>query len=258
MCDRALALEPAHLSHYQLTIEPGTVFAAAPPVLPADDIGGDMLARCRERLVERGFAQYEVSAYARAGRACRHNLNYWTFGDYLGVGAGAHGKLTLRERRIVRTTQLARAAPLPGGGSAQRSNAKPVAAADLPFEFMLNALRLVEGFDVSAVRGAHRPGLGWRRAARSSRLLARGTARSEAASAAGRPSSGCDFSTMCWWNSCRKSRMAPRFPRCQQAPERHSGGRRHVVMHRSKAAHRQMSELRAKPVKSLNDNAITH
>src|SRR2546430_8049346 len=104
---QALALSPGHLSHYQLTLEPRTVFAARPPPLPDEDAAAAMLEACAALLGEAGFAQYEVSAYALAGRQCRHNLNYWTFGDYLGVGAGAHGKLTFPQRaRIVRTVQL--------------------------------------------------------------------------------------------------------------------------------------------------------
>ncbi len=145
--ERALALGPAHLSHYQLTIEAGTVFAAAPPALPAEDAAADMLAACQERLAAAGFAQYETSAYAREGRLARHNLNYWRFGDYLGVGAGAHGKLTDPARRCIARTAQTReprrylAAP---AGSATRRTVEP---GDLPFEFMLNALRLTEGFD---------------------------------------------------------------------------------------------------------------
>ena len=142
----ALALSPAHLSHYQLTLEPGTVFAARPPPLPDDDEAAAMLEDCSAQLAAAGFAQYEVSAYAQPGRQCRHNLNYWRFGDYLGVGAGAHGKLTFPERQeIVRTLQpreprryLAAAA----GELTRRS----VPQAELPFEFMLNALRLTAGF----------------------------------------------------------------------------------------------------------------
>ena len=89
--ERALELEPAHISHYQLTIEAGTVFAGSPPRLPSDELAADMLAACAEHLNEQGFGQYEISAYARTGREARHNLNYWTFGDYIGIGAGAHG-----------------------------------------------------------------------------------------------------------------------------------------------------------------------
>src|SRR5690606_5246300 len=94
--ERALALQPAHVSHYQLTLEPNTVFAARPPQgIPDDDLAWDMQERCQALLAQAGYAQYEVSAYAKPGRRCAHNLNYWRFGDYLGIGAGAHGKLTL-------------------------------------------------------------------------------------------------------------------------------------------------------------------
>ena len=146
--ERALALQPAHISHYQLTLEPNTVFAAKPPPLPDEDSAWDMQEACQQRLAAAGYAQYEVSAYARDGRRCLHNLNYWSFGDYLGIGAGAHGKLTeATSGRIVRTTKvkaprsyLERAA----GGAAFGTRAA-VAPADLPFEFMMNALRLNEG-----------------------------------------------------------------------------------------------------------------
>jgi putative oxygen-independent coproporphyrinogen III oxidase len=146
--ERALALGPAHLSHYQLTLEPGTVFAAQPPVrLPSEDASAEMLAPCVDRLTAAGFAQYETSAYARPGRIARHNCNYWTFGDYVGVGAGAHGKLTdAGGARILRTVQTREprrymAAPV------ESLTERPVEPRDLPFEFMLNALRLTEGFE---------------------------------------------------------------------------------------------------------------
>jgi putative oxygen-independent coproporphyrinogen III oxidase len=144
--EAALALAPAHLSHYQLTLEPGTLFAARPPPLPDEDIAAAMLEDCAARLAAAGFAHYEVSAYARPGSECRHNLNYWTFGDYLGIGAGAHGKLTFAGRgAILRTVQPREPrrylAAAPGELSV---NAVP--AAELPFEFMLNALRLTAGF----------------------------------------------------------------------------------------------------------------
>jgi oxygen-independent coproporphyrinogen-3 oxidase len=157
--EEALSLAPAHLSHYQLTLEPGTVFAAQPPPLPDDDAAAGMLAACGERLGTAGFAQYEVSAYARAGRRCRHNLNYWTFGDYLGVGAGAHGKLTFPERaQIVRTVQARE--PRRYLAAADDTLARRVMPArELPFEFMLNALRLTGGFDAATFAG--RTGLAW-------------------------------------------------------------------------------------------------
>jgi oxygen-independent coproporphyrinogen-3 oxidase len=157
--DEALALSPAHLSHYQLTLEPGTVFAARPPPLPDDDACAAMLDECRARLSAAGFAQYEVSAYARPGAQCRHNLNYWTFGDYLGVGAGAHGKLTFAARgRIVRTTQPRE----PRRYLAATDEALPtrvIPEQELPFEFMLNALRLTAGFEEAAF--VARTGLAW-------------------------------------------------------------------------------------------------
>ena len=145
--EQALVLAPAHLSHYQLTVEPGTVFAASPPPLPGDDAAAAMLAECRDRLSAAGFVQYEVSAYARSEQQCRHNLNYWSFGDYLGVGAGAHGKITFAHTGlIVRTTQL-REPRRYLTADPRLLEHKPVVAVDLPFEFMLNALRLKAGFD---------------------------------------------------------------------------------------------------------------
>jgi oxygen-independent coproporphyrinogen-3 oxidase len=157
--EQALALAPAHLSHYQLTLEPGTVFAAQPPPLPDEDDAAAMLAACAERLSAGGFAHYEVSAYARPGAACRHNLNYWKFGDYLGVGAGAHGKLTFTgSGQVVRTTQLRE----PRRYLAARDEAlsrRVIPAGELPFEFMLNALRLTQGFEAALFPA--RTGLDW-------------------------------------------------------------------------------------------------
>ena len=156
----ALALHPSHLSHYQLTIEAGTVFAGRPPILPNEDEIDVMLDACLDRLERTGFAQYEVSAYATAGRRCWHNLNYWSFGDYLGIGAGAHGKLSLPAAgQVVRTTQVRdprRYLAAAGCGTFTRA---PVPVHELPFEFMLNALRLVAGFEVKTFTG--RTGLAW-------------------------------------------------------------------------------------------------
>jgi len=171
--EQALALAPTHLSHYQLTIEAGTLFAAQPPAVPSDDRAAQILAACQRRLSEAGFAQYEVSAYARTGFQCQHNLNYWRFGDYLGVGAGAHGKLTLPgTTAIVRTVQWRepRRYMTSGGRALTRTS---VAARDLPFEFMLNALRLVEGFAIESFEA--RTGLPWDTVARTvADLLRRG------------------------------------------------------------------------------------
>jgi oxygen-independent coproporphyrinogen-3 oxidase len=145
---QACALEPAHLSYYQLTLEPGTVFHAKPPALPDEDAAWDMQQEGQALLDSEGYAQYEVSAYARGARRCRHNLNYWLFGDYLGIGAGAHGKVSLKlPHQIVRTLKPKQPGDyqrLAALGSVGESST--VAEEQLPFEFMLNALRLNEGF----------------------------------------------------------------------------------------------------------------
>jgi len=156
--ERAVALRPAHISHYQLTLEPGTPFAKRPPPLPDHDDAWDMQEACQARLAEAGYAQYEVSAYARAGHRCRHNLNYWEFGDYLGIGAGAHGKVSgtggirrcWKIRSPVAYLQHARTPQRLGGD-------ETVTADQLPFEFMLNTLRLNDG--VPAADFAARTGL---------------------------------------------------------------------------------------------------
>ena len=150
--EAAIALGPAHLSHYQLTLEPGTAFFHRPPPLPDDDLAWQMQLDCQERLASAGFAHYEVSAYAQPGRQCRHNLNYWRFGDYLGIGAGAHGKLTV-DGKVVRTEKpRSPRAYLEAGG---RAGSRHVVEAEvLPFEFMLNALRLRTGFTLAEFEGA--------------------------------------------------------------------------------------------------------
>lgn len=148
--DQALAFAPPHLSIYHLTIEPNTYFAKHPPEVPEDDTAYAMLDLITERTALAGLNRYEVSAYARPGHHCRHNLNYWQFGDYLGIGAGAHGKLSFAHRvvRQVRTRdpRLYMERALAGDAIAQEEE---VARADLPFEFMLNALRLRQGFALS-------------------------------------------------------------------------------------------------------------
>jgi oxygen-independent coproporphyrinogen-3 oxidase len=148
--ERALALGPAHLSHYQLTLEPDTPFAKRPPTgLPSDDEAWAMQVECQARLAAAGYAQYEVSAYARPGRRCRHNLVYWEYGDYLGIGAGAHGKVTQATAGAIERTVRVRhpASYLAATAPAQRlAESRVVPAGDLPFEFCLNALRLLEGF----------------------------------------------------------------------------------------------------------------
>jgi oxygen-independent coproporphyrinogen-3 oxidase len=156
--DEALAFAPSHLSLYQLTIEPNTVFAKHPPAVPDDDLAFAMLDRIAERTAAAGFERYEVSAYARPGHRARHNLNYWEFGDYLGIGAGAHGKLSFPHRivRQVRWREPEAYMARSEAGSALATESE-VARADLPFEFMLNALRLREGFELA--RFAERTGL---------------------------------------------------------------------------------------------------
>jgi putative oxygen-independent coproporphyrinogen III oxidase len=148
---QALALAPAHISHYHLTMEPGTVFGAQPPPLPGEDSVELMLAACAAELAGAGLGHYEVSAYAHAGRECRHNLNYWTFGDYLGVGAGAHGKLTdVAGAAILRTTHTREPRRYQAGAALAIRTVSP---AELPFEFMMNALRLTAGFDAALFEG---------------------------------------------------------------------------------------------------------
>ncbi|MES2717977.1 MAG: radical SAM family heme chaperone HemW [Pseudomonadota bacterium] len=146
--DTALGFQPPHLSIYHLTVEPNTRFALAPPPgLPDDDLASDMLDLLTSHTAAAGLQRYEVSAFARAGHRCSHNLNYWMFGDYLGIGAGAHGKLSYPHRviRQVRwrepNTYMAQAL-----AGAAMSNDDEVPRAQLPFEYMLNALRLKDGF----------------------------------------------------------------------------------------------------------------
>jgi putative oxygen-independent coproporphyrinogen III oxidase len=161
LCDvrKACALGPTHVSYYQLTLEQGTVFYTRPPPLPDEETAWSIQNGGQEILAAAGFEQYEVSAYARAGARCRHNLNYWLFGDYIGIGAGAHGKVSISiPQRIlrtvkpkqpgeyqVRTMRESSAAP-PSADVNGGADCRIVAPRDLPFEFMLNALRLNEGF----------------------------------------------------------------------------------------------------------------
>jgi putative oxygen-independent coproporphyrinogen III oxidase len=150
--ERAFALQPTHISHYQLTLEPNTVFAAKPPRgIPDDDASWDMQEHCQALLAANGYAQYEVSAYARQGRQCAHNLNYWRYGDYLGIGAGAHGKLTLgHDESILRRCKHKHpAAYLANAGKAEAIGGDDrIEPERRPFEFMLNALRLAGGFEL--------------------------------------------------------------------------------------------------------------
>jgi putative oxygen-independent coproporphyrinogen III oxidase len=155
---QALAANAPHLSFYHLTLEPNTLFFTRPPPLPDDDTSAEIGNLVERRLVDAGYIHYETSAYARPGLECRHNLNYWRFGDYLGIGAGAHAKLSFADR-IVRETRartpaeyLRRVAQ-----GTQVIERREVDARELPFEFMMNALRLTGGFEIASF--AERTGL---------------------------------------------------------------------------------------------------
>ncbi|MGC8099627.1 radical SAM family heme chaperone HemW [Metapseudomonas otitidis] len=141
----AIAQGPTHLSWYQLTMEPNTVFWSQPPQLPEDDLLWDIQEAGQALLAEAGYAQYEVSAYAHEGRRARHNLNYWTFGDFLGIGAGAHAKLSSPEGRIQRTWKTRLPKDYLDPAKAFQAGARELDADELPFEFLMNALRLTDG-----------------------------------------------------------------------------------------------------------------
>lgn len=147
--EAAAAFGTPHLSAYHLTLEPNTAFHRAPPPLPDADLAAQMQDVAEETLAARGYEHYEVSAFARRGKQCRHNLNYWLFGDYLGIGAGAHGKLSSPERVLRQMRHKLPQAYLQAvarGDGVQEAH--EVGVGDLPFEFMMNALRLTQGFPV--------------------------------------------------------------------------------------------------------------
>ncbi len=145
----ACALAPAHISAYHLTLEPNTYFHRYPPVLPDDDATTDMQSALEMQLAAAGYAHYETSAFAQPGAHSRHNLNYWMFGDYLGIGAGAHSKISFKNN-VLRESRLRQPkAYLVQAGDAGAVTAQPVAVADLPGEFMMNALRLNTGFELA-------------------------------------------------------------------------------------------------------------
>ncbi|QNM96429.1 radical SAM family heme chaperone HemW [Chitinimonas koreensis] len=151
--ETALSFSPTHLSCYHLTLEPNTWFYRHPPELPDDDAAAEMHDAIEARLAAAGFEHYETSAYARPGHAARHNLNYWRFGDYLGIGAGAHGKLSFHDRIIRQARYKQPAAYLKAVAAGNAVQSEDVLGHDaLPFEFMLNALRLAEGFAVPLFR----------------------------------------------------------------------------------------------------------
>ena len=145
---QAIKLSPTHLSCYQLTIEPNTLFHHSPPITPGDELLWDMQERLKSELANSNYAQYEVSAYSKPDKRCRHNLNYWQFGDYLGIGAGAHSKVTLNNGDISRNWKIKHP-----NTYIERDNkigdTNVVPTQQLPFEFMMNALRLNDGFELS-------------------------------------------------------------------------------------------------------------
>ncbi|MGQ7960563.1 radical SAM family heme chaperone HemW [Pseudomonas sp. SP16.1] len=145
----AIAQAPTHLSWYQLTMEPNTVFWNQPPVLPEDDLLWDIQEAGQALLAAEGYAQYEVSAYARADKQARHNLNYWTFGDFLGIGAGAHAKLSDPHGRIVRTWKTRLPKDYLDAAKAFQAGERVLGADELPFEFLMNVLRLTDGVPTS-------------------------------------------------------------------------------------------------------------
>ncbi len=162
--DQAIDLSPSHLSFYQLTIEPNTAFAHQPPPLPDEDTAFVMQERAREQLQAAGFEAYEISAWSRPGHRCRHNLNYWKFGDYLGIGAGAHGKITDAPTGCIRRRTKPRhprdyLRAVFNGESDPVGHTRTLTPADARFEFLLNALRLTDGFDIATFE-AH-TGLPW-------------------------------------------------------------------------------------------------
>lgn len=141
----AIAQQPTHLSWYQLTVEPNTVFWNQPPVMPEDDILWDIQEAGQALLAAEGYAQYEVSAYAQAGKAARHNLNYWTFGDFLGIGAGAHAKLSSPDGRISRSWKTRLPKDYLDSSKRFSAGARVLGPDELPFEFLMNVLRLTDG-----------------------------------------------------------------------------------------------------------------
>ena len=146
----AFALEPTHLSHYQLTLEPNTMFHHNPPALPDDELRWDMQERCQDMIAEHGYGHYEVSAYAKQGKQCQHNLNYWRFGDYLGIGAGAHGKISDAQYQTITRHNKQRNPNdyLRTAHSPERDQRRHrLTRVDVGFEFMLNALRLTQGVE---------------------------------------------------------------------------------------------------------------
>ncbi len=144
---QALATDPEHLSHYQLTLEPNTLFHAHPPDMPTDDVVWESFELCHARLEDAGLRRYEVSAYAKPGEECRHNLNYWQYGDYVGIGAGAHGKRSFPEDGTIERSCKVKHPERYMASRPPVERVTKVGTGDRAFEFMLNALRLTGGFE---------------------------------------------------------------------------------------------------------------
>jgi oxygen-independent coproporphyrinogen-3 oxidase len=142
----AISLKPAHISFYQLTLEPNTYFHKFPPQLPTDELIFSTQQHCQTLLARHGYEQYEVSAYSLSGLQCRHNINYWQFGDYLGIGAGAHGKITQALTDKITRTFKPKSPEQYLSDTHKKGGAENISVADLPLEFIMNHLRLKKGF----------------------------------------------------------------------------------------------------------------
>ncbi|WP_318402886.1 radical SAM family heme chaperone HemW [Photobacterium leiognathi] len=141
---QAIALDPPHLSWYQLTIEPNTLYYSKPPTLPDDDDLWDIFEQGHQLLTEAGYQQYEISGYSKPGKQCQHNLNYWRFGDYLGIGCGAHGKISFENGRIIRTVKVKHPRGYLQADKPYLTQETNVADSERPFEFFMNRFRLLE------------------------------------------------------------------------------------------------------------------
>ncbi|WP_318414272.1 radical SAM family heme chaperone HemW [Photobacterium leiognathi] len=141
---QAIALDPPHLSWYQLTIEPNTLYYSKPPTLPDDDDLWDIFEQGHQLLTEAGYQQYEISGYSKPGKQCQHNLNYWRFGDYLGIGCGAHGKISFEDGRIIRTVKVKHPRGYLQADKPYLTQETNVADSERPFEFFMNRFRLLE------------------------------------------------------------------------------------------------------------------
>jgi oxygen-independent coproporphyrinogen-3 oxidase len=144
----AISLKPTHISLYQLTLEPNTYFHKFPPQLPNDELIFDTQTHCQRRLADHGYQHYEVSAYSQPGLQCKHNINYWQFGDYLGIGAGAHGKITKTLPNQITRTFKPKSPEQYLKDTHKNGGVEMIAVGELPLEFIMNHLRLKQGFSI--------------------------------------------------------------------------------------------------------------